>query len=268
MYQTVYINHNHKPFVGFIVGPYSPKLNCSKVVSEFTCFYVVDKNDGYHPYELSVNIVPQKRISTRIVEDLKNIYDLSRSAPDRVNLGEKWKGKMKRHEKLRKCIRSLIKQNNEDLQNFDAHQFVDQSAMDEDAQLAFTHMTYTNITENEKIGDEDTIEVSESDLLAKLTSNWNIRARGRKSNSEGIPKIKTPIKSSNKIVIRIDEIEDKKSKPKSSKKRDVKSKEKKKEQKVEKPVKKEQQFMKQFKVERTNKSKFFSCGMVYSPNNP
>jgi proteasome lid subunit RPN8/RPN11 len=60
MYQTIFDNHDNKPFVGFIVGPYSPKLNSYKVISEFKCFNVADENGDTSPYELTVNIVPQK----------------------------------------------------------------------------------------------------------------------------------------------------------------------------------------------------------------
>jgi hypothetical protein len=125
MYQKIFDNHDNKPFVGFIVGPYSPKLNSNKVVSEFTCFKVEDSNDKMMPFELNVNMVPQAKITQRIIDDIMEIYQLSTTAKDRVSLGEKWKGKMKRSEKLRKCIRGLIKQNNQLLGDFDKDEYLD-----------------------------------------------------------------------------------------------------------------------------------------------
>ena len=61
LYQTIFTNDGNKPFVAFIVGPYSPKLNSWKVVSEFRCFFVVEEDtETTHPYELEYQVVPQK----------------------------------------------------------------------------------------------------------------------------------------------------------------------------------------------------------------
>jgi hypothetical protein len=47
------------------------------------------------------------------------------TAKDRVHLGDKWKGKMKRYEKLKKCIKNLINNNVEDLRTFDMSEIMD-----------------------------------------------------------------------------------------------------------------------------------------------
>ena len=59
-YQHFFNSDCNKPFVAFIVGPYSPKLNSSKVISELKCFHVVNDSDSKFPYELTYHIVPQK----------------------------------------------------------------------------------------------------------------------------------------------------------------------------------------------------------------
>ena len=109
-YQKMFSKDKDQPFVGFIVGPYSPKLNSWKVVSEFTCFYL-SYEEGTKPYELKVQIVPQKKIHKRVVEEIKDIFKTSLGASDQVNLADKWKGKMTRHEKFRKWIKMLINKN-------------------------------------------------------------------------------------------------------------------------------------------------------------
>lgn len=60
MYQEMFNNDNNKPFIAFIVGPYSPKLNSNKVISEFRSFSLINQGGKRQPYELNVNIVPQK----------------------------------------------------------------------------------------------------------------------------------------------------------------------------------------------------------------
>lgn len=102
MYQKIFSNHGNKPFVAFIVGPYSPKLNSTKVISEFKCFYVMEDQENPHPYELEIKVVPQKNVNSRVVNDILGIFSQSCAAIDKVNLTEKWKGKMKRYEKLRR----------------------------------------------------------------------------------------------------------------------------------------------------------------------
>ena len=47
------------------------------------------------------------------------------TAKDKVHLGDKWKGKMKRYEKLKKCIKNLINNNVEDLRTFDMSEITD-----------------------------------------------------------------------------------------------------------------------------------------------
>ena len=59
-YQHFFNSDWNKPFVAFIVGPYSPKLNTIKVVSDFKCFHVVHDGENKLPYELAYTIVPQK----------------------------------------------------------------------------------------------------------------------------------------------------------------------------------------------------------------
>lgn len=53
----MFTRHGNLPFVAFIVGPYSPKLNSSKVISELKCFHV---GENRQPYELNYSIIPQK----------------------------------------------------------------------------------------------------------------------------------------------------------------------------------------------------------------
>lgn len=59
-YQHFFNSDWNKPFIAFIVGPYSPKLNFTKVISELKCFHVVHEGESKFPYELAFTIVPQK----------------------------------------------------------------------------------------------------------------------------------------------------------------------------------------------------------------
>lgn len=127
-YQKMYDNHTGQPFVGFIIGPYSPNLNASKVVSELTCFYVVEEDEAFKPYELKVNIVPQKKINARVKDQIKDFLNSHLVAPDMVNLGDKWKGKMTRHEKFKKCLKELISKNNEKYDSFSPDEIVDKES--------------------------------------------------------------------------------------------------------------------------------------------
>lgn len=66
-------------------------------------------------------------MSTRIVEDIATVVCNAKSAFDRVNLAEIWKGKMKRIDKLRKCIKNMILQNSAQLEKFDLNEILDPS---------------------------------------------------------------------------------------------------------------------------------------------
>lgn len=59
-YQHFFNSDCNKPFIAFIVGPYSPKLNSTKVISELKWFHVVHDGDNKFPYELTYTVVPQK----------------------------------------------------------------------------------------------------------------------------------------------------------------------------------------------------------------
>lgn len=77
------------------------------------------------PYSLEVTIVPQKQVNKRVVDSIKDIFDVHSVAGDKINLSQKWKGKMTKIEKLRKCVKMLITQNNENAPNFDIEELID-----------------------------------------------------------------------------------------------------------------------------------------------
>lgn len=147
-------------------------------------FYISkDQNGVEHPYELEFKIVPQEKISKRLLDDILGIYNQSLTAIDRVNLAEKWKGKMKKYEKLKRCVRNLIRQNIED------HKAFDMSEVNDLANKS-----------SEGFGDEDkTIEVTLEDLFEKLSIIWDVKPRGRKREKKEKSKVKSSSKKSNKI---------------------------------------------------------------------
>jgi len=49
-----------------------------------------------------VTIVPQKQVNKRVIDSIKDIFDIHSVAGDKINLSQKWKGKMTKIEKLRK----------------------------------------------------------------------------------------------------------------------------------------------------------------------
>ena len=217
-YQKLYSGSDNMPFAGFIVGPYSPSLNSNKVVSEFKCYWVREEDDNKQPYELSVNIVPQKRITTRILQDLMDIYDTSVIAQDRVDLSQRWKGKMKRNEKLKRWIKNLIKQNLEEQETFDVTKIIDSKSDSTHDQIALsileTSQSSSNIHE-----DGDSVEVNLDEFLSNITENWNIPPKGRKRLSRNQNDLnsraksdniydkacnKKPSNSSNKIILKIE----------------------------------------------------------------
>lgn len=136
-----------------------------------------------HPYELEFKIVPQKKISQRMLDDILAIYTKSLTAVDRVNLMDKWRGKMKKFEKLKRCVRNLIRQNIEDHKTFDMAEVNDMADMS-----------------TEGFGDEDkTIEVTLEDLFEKLSVIWDVKPRGRRREKKDKTKAKSNSKKSNKI---------------------------------------------------------------------
>lgn len=72
-----------------------------------------------------MTIVPQKHINKRVVNEIKEIYNIHSVAGDKINLSQKWKGKMTKIEKLRKWVKMLIAQNNENITKFSADDLVD-----------------------------------------------------------------------------------------------------------------------------------------------
>lgn len=108
---------------------------------------------------------------------------------------------MKKHEKLRKCIKNLIKQNVDDLVNYDvSRMFSDDILSNANGQSVVDVMSYFNGGDNAEGSTHDDLsshEVSLEDLFLKVTSNWNIRSRGRKKDTKrGRPKV-------NKIVMKL-----------------------------------------------------------------
>ena len=223
MYQKIFDNHDKKPFVGFIVGPYSPKLNSNKVVSEFTCFKVEDSSDKTMPFELNVNMVPQAKITQRIIDDIMEIYTLSTTAKDRVLLSEKWKGKMKRSEKLRKWIRGLIKQNNQLLADFDKDEYLDFDTQ------------FWAIAAASAFDDSATMDISEKNLINSLSKIWDVAPKKPKPK---VNKICLKISGEDPVIISTEPA------PKPPKSKEKKEKKKKEEPKPEKKREKKAQVKK------------------------
>ncbi len=62
----MYLNDNKKPFVGLIVGPYSPNVNQS-CLSDVWAFYIVE-SAFKKPYEILINVIPQGNIDEEVYE--------------------------------------------------------------------------------------------------------------------------------------------------------------------------------------------------------
>lgn len=72
MYQQIYENDS-KPFVGLIIGPYGPQLNSANCNSELKVFQVF-KNGHRKPYNIEFSLLPQKKISSRIIDQIVHIF--------------------------------------------------------------------------------------------------------------------------------------------------------------------------------------------------
>jgi hypothetical protein len=54
----MYSKDNDQVYVGFIVGPYTRKLNSWKVISEFTCFKVEDNCAAHYQVSKFTSQIP------------------------------------------------------------------------------------------------------------------------------------------------------------------------------------------------------------------
>lgn len=99
---------------------------------------------------------------------------------------------MRRHEKLKRLIKSLISTNNEGLNTFDADSIFGEAKSTNDTKDVKSIVS-ANLKGIKQSGNT-LIEVSEQDLFVKLTSNWNFKQRGRKSGKKrGRPSKAEPI---------------------------------------------------------------------------
>ena len=164
----------------------------------------------------------RNKISSRIIEDVMSIINNAKSASDRVNLAEIWKGKMRKIEKLRKCLKNLIKQNNENLNEFNIDKLFEPSLNQNDEHTSAYSSINTNLNDPNSLDGLDTIEVTVEDLYLKLISDWIVPTREdyeeerKKSqdhnenwaeSTEPLPKSKSKKKNdiveNNKIVMKI-----------------------------------------------------------------
>ena len=95
---------------------------------------------------------------------------------------------MKRHEKLKRCIKCLIKQNLEDLKNFDLTKIIEENDNSTDENKTAKKKIKTSVDDSSLIDGNDLVEVTLEDLFVKITSDWNIKSRGRKKENKGRPK--------------------------------------------------------------------------------
>ncbi|CAI2387394.1 unnamed protein product [Moneuplotes crassus] len=260
-HQMMYSKDKNQPYVGFIVGPYTQKLNSCRVISEFTCFKVEEvksKENGQNqdseakspfpleaqnssvekvekkPYCLEVTIVPQKQVNKRVIDSIKDIFDIHSVAGDKINLSQKWKGKMTKIEKLRKCVKMLITQNNENASNFSLEELVDIDS-------SFNAVELSTSTDDDNNIDIDFDQLcSEVKFLEKAKFKKKERKRGRpKSN-----KIVLNIAGDEPKIVNEEEAKSKKAptaNPKEAKKRENKAKRKETKPKVKEEKKKDKE---------------------------
>ena len=84
-YQIMFHN-DKKPYVAFIIGPYSKAISSSNCRSLLQWF-IVENNI---PRELNINFVPCRRLSTEFWEELSQIVSDSNLEKDQINLEELW----------------------------------------------------------------------------------------------------------------------------------------------------------------------------------
>lgn len=95
-----------------IVGPY---FNSQSIASDLKCFYIINRK----PYEIHINVIPEKDISEECIASLFKIFNESLTAPDRLDLTKKWKNKLQKSEKLYMSFKTLFERNLERLKSFD-----------------------------------------------------------------------------------------------------------------------------------------------------
>ena len=119
----------------------------------------------------------KNKISSRIIEDVICIVNNAKTAPDRVNLAELWRGKMRRIEKLRKWIKSLIKQNWDNLNEFSLEKFIEPNTNIMEDHTSPYNSISTNLNDPNSLDGLDTIEVTLDDLFIRLTTDWIVPTR-------------------------------------------------------------------------------------------